>query len=205
MPDAHDIYVFPGRSSDDITWYCRSNLVSVRGVMYCVYYRAENLLESYAWLACRHRPVLPRNHCLVVHNTDLRWGVIRGVMTIYGTAIDRYTGKWVNDKMARAKCVRMRLSVPWHTPGFWDGMRAVYCKRDRLNCCIRRLQRWARATGMRSRQRAMDLLDGLRDVGRFRLLGDDVFSLVLHFVFRPQIRIRQAECEFEHPRGANLS
>ena len=192
MPDARDVYVFVCRqfrvkTVEKLVWYCRSGLVSVGGILYFVYYSADNLLESYAWL------LRESSGSVRIKNVGLRWSTRHDILTIYGAKIDRYTGERKDGEIARAKCIRMRPPVQWYAPGFAKDLIETYSNQNSLNPIVTKLQRWARTI---RRRRKVDVLDEMRCVGYFDLLSDDLFGLISDLVFRAKIQTRQIECEF---------
>jgi len=180
-PCQHDVYIFETVEGNTITWYCRSGLLAVDGVLYFVYYD-WNLLSIY----CKRLADSKRSEYLRVRGAVLTTELLEnGVLKVQGHSIYSY-----------AKCVRMRPPVPWYTVGFREALETEYSRLDQLTDKILILQRWTRRLEWYFKGRRQRLYS-LRKLGWFHLLGDDLFLLIIEKALQPSFQIRQHQCEFE--------
>jgi hypothetical protein len=92
VPKQHAVFTFALKHCvSQITWYPASNLVSVDGRLYSVFFEHNHLLGSYAWLSTVNETV--SEEYLTVENTPLTYIVSDGILTINGMYIHRRTGQ----------------------------------------------------------------------------------------------------------------
>ena len=192
VPKQHAVFTFALKHCvSRITWYPASNLVSVDGRLYSVFFEHNHLLGSYAWLSTLNETV--SEEYLTVENTPLTYTVSDGILIISGMHIHRRTGVRASGT-SFTKCVEMRPAVPWYSKGFDQDLETVYrrpSERMRLSSLIVILQRWwRRRTPDKSRKAVV--WKRCRNVSLFDMLSDDLFSFILDFtVCRPRHRRSQ--------------
>jgi hypothetical protein len=195
IPKQHAVYVFETKGQDIITWYRASNLVTVNnGRLYSVYCEHNHLLGAYAWLTAGIAA-----EYLTVTNTPLTYKIADGILTLRGMHIDRYTGIPVAvgyGSIATTKCVEVRPKTLWYAKGFEHDLKTVYRRpadQMQLSNKIISIQRWWKKEFKNKTPRKTALWTLCRDLGKFALLGDDLFATIIMLtVSQP----RQLRCEF---------
>ncbi len=174
------VFVFEGEATSFV-WYAQANMVALDGKLYHVVFQDGNLLAAYAWLVRRRTDA----EVVVVSKTNLTWRFKHnGVLQIRGSTIDRYTGEI--RRQHRASCVNCIQMVPpvqwWQAPAtYFDDLGRVYAPHDHITHRLLKLQKTTRRW---SQAKKSNRLNGLRNVGWFAVLSDDLYERIVALAFK---------------------
>jgi hypothetical protein len=179
IPKLNGIYVF--ENEERVTWYAQANMVSFRGKLYHVIAQHHNLLAAYAWLINQK---VKDAQFLSVSGSDLECRLINGnLLKIYGSVIDRYSGRIQEFGRATITCIQMIPPVQWWQAPCTYGadVRNIYAPHDKVTTSLLKLQR---AIKTWCRRRKAHWHNTLRRLGWFSILNDDLFELIIQQAFK---------------------